>query len=287
MFESACQIKSLDNWTIVRRAQPNDLGITRGRLRKQVSIRSHQVGELHLRLVGIPAWAQYMPFEINGRGVVRRNRKDVNLVTILYSKTAQLGAHGFWIAGLSDLDAQHRALFMRHQPLHLDVSERRCGENSSRQVKRVLQRRFTVQFIERWPAYHAINLHHGTKRWHQERIAVFKASEIPADSVEQQVVGVHLLNQLLSSVVFEPSQRALLCHTSRCKQRVDRRGKRTHVIRAWRSDVADNIDPDCAQTLQRHISRNIAKLRPQYALHFLLNITKGSSGNQDRPNFGQ
>src|SRR5256886_4311846 len=82
-----------------------------------------------------------MPFEIDGRGVVRRDRKDVNLVTVLYSKTAQLGAHGFWIAGLSDLDAQHRTLFMRHQPLHFDVSERRRGENSSRQVKRVLQDR--------------------------------------------------------------------------------------------------------------------------------------------------
>src|SRR5438552_12842866 len=228
-----------------------------------------------------------MSFEIDGRGVVRRNREDVNLVTILYSKTAQLGAHGFSITRLSDLDAQHRALFMRHQPLYFDVSERRRGENSSRQVKRVLQRRFTVQFIKRWPAYHAINLHHCTKRWHQERITVLKSGQIPANSMEQQVVGVYLLNQLLSSVVFEPSQRALLCHTSCRKQRVDRRGKRTHVIRAWGSDVADNIDPDCAQALQRHISRNIAKLRPHYALHFLLNITKGSPGNLDWPNFGQ
>src|SRR6266480_3696209 len=143
-----------------------------------------------------------MPFEIDGRGVVRRDRKDVNLVTILYSKTAQLGAHGFWITGLSDLDAQHRALF-----------------------KRLLERSLTVQFIERWPAYHAINLHHCTKRWYQQRITVFKASEIPANSMEQQVVGVYLLNQLLSAIVFEPSQRTLLGHTSRRKQRVERSGK--------------------------------------------------------------
>src|ERR1019366_8209386 len=53
------------NWMVVRCMQPNDLGITGRRFRKQVSIRSHQVGELHLRLVGIPPWTQDMPYEVD------------------------------------------------------------------------------------------------------------------------------------------------------------------------------------------------------------------------------
>lgn len=123
------------------------------------------------------------------------------------------------------LEAQHRALFMRHQALHLDVSERRRRENSSCQIKRVLQRLFTVDLIERWPAYHAINLHHRTKRWHQERIAVFESREVPANSMEQQIVGVYFFNQPLSAVMLQPPQRALLRHTPCRKQRVERRRK--------------------------------------------------------------
>src|ERR1700674_2072560 len=71
MFESGHQIKSLDDRMVIGRTQPDDLGITCRRFRKKVSIRSHEVRQLHFRLVGIPARAQYMPFEISGPGVVR------------------------------------------------------------------------------------------------------------------------------------------------------------------------------------------------------------------------
>ncbi len=105
--------------------------------------------------------------------------------------------------------------------------------------------------------------------------------------MEQQVVAVYLLNQLLSAVVLQPPQRTLLRHTSCRKQRVDRRGKGTHVIRAGGRHVADDIYPDGAQALQRHVCRNITKLCPHYVLHFLLNITQRSPGNQDWPGFRQ
>src|SRR5258708_40028979 len=105
--------------------------------------------------------------------------------------------------------------------------------------------------------------------------------------MEQQVVAVYFLNQLLSAVVLQPPQRALLRHTSRRKQRVNRRRKGTHGIRAGGRRVADDIYPDGAQALQRHVRRNITKLRPHYALYFLLDITKSSPGNQDWAGFRQ
>src|SRR6266436_15018 len=71
MFESGCQIKSLDNWVVIRCMQPNDLRVARRRLGKQVSIRSHEVRKLHLWLVGVPAWPQHVSLEVNRRGVVR------------------------------------------------------------------------------------------------------------------------------------------------------------------------------------------------------------------------
>src|SRR5208337_4554197 len=70
MFESAGEIEGLDHGTVVRRLQPNDLGIASRRFRKQIGVRTYEVGELHLRLVGIAAWPQDMPYQVNGLRVI-------------------------------------------------------------------------------------------------------------------------------------------------------------------------------------------------------------------------
>src|SRR6266436_4373494 len=120
---------------VVRCMQSNDLGIACRRFRKQIRIGSHEVRELHLRLVRIPAWAQYMSYEVNGSRVIGRNRKDVDVVAILYRKTAHLRANRFGIAAIADFEAQHGAFFMRHQALNFNVPECRSGENSSREIE--------------------------------------------------------------------------------------------------------------------------------------------------------
>src|SRR5260370_34360598 len=137
MFESSCQIKSLDNWVVVRCMQPNDLRVTRRRLGKQVSIGSHEVCKFHLWLVGVPARPQHMSLEINRRGVVWRDRENVYLVAVLNFKSAHLRAHRFRITGVADLHAQHRALFVRYQALHFNVLQCCCGKNSSRKIEHI------------------------------------------------------------------------------------------------------------------------------------------------------
>src|SRR6266446_75749 len=135
VFESSRQIKSLDNRVMVRCMQPNDLRVTRRRLGKQVSIRSHEVRELHLWLVGVPARPQHMTLEVNRCRVVRRDRENVYLVAILHFKAAHLRANRFRIAGVADLDAQHRPLFMRYQALNFNMLQCSRGENSSGKIE--------------------------------------------------------------------------------------------------------------------------------------------------------
>src|SRR5271157_3137365 len=160
MFESACQIEGLDNRMVVRRMQPDDFGITGRRFRKQVGIRSHEVRELHLRLVGIPAGTQDMPYEVDRLRVIWRDRKDVDLVPILYCEPAHLRAHRVGIAGVADFDAQHRALLMRYQALDFDVPQCRSGENSSSKIKYVCECLLIEQLVDCRTAHHALHSHH-------------------------------------------------------------------------------------------------------------------------------
>src|SRR2546430_543936 len=59
--------------------------------------------KLHLWLVGVPARPQHMSLEVNRRGVIRRNRKNVYLVAILHFKAAHLRANRFRIAGVDEI----------------------------------------------------------------------------------------------------------------------------------------------------------------------------------------
>src|SRR5208337_2160022 len=250
MFESACQIKGLDNRMVVRRVQPDDLGITGRRFRKQVGIRSHEVRELHLRLVGIAAWTQDMPYEVDRLRVIRRDRKDVDLVPILYCEPAHLRANHFGIAGVADFDAQHGALFMRYQALDFNVPQCRRGENSSSQIEYFHEGLLIAQLVNCWAAHHAFYRHHRTKWRYHQGIAVLDSLQIAPNAMEEQVIRVHFFHQLLSSIVLKTPERALRCHTTRHKQRIQRSGKRTHVIRARRSDVANHIHAHRAQPQQ-------------------------------------
>src|SRR5689334_8420640 len=114
MFYGACQIESLDNRMVIGSLQPNDLGITCRRFRKQVRIRGYEVRELHPWLVRIPPRPQHVTLEVNRRGVVWCDRENVYLVAILYFKGAHLRANRFRIAGVTNLDTQHRAFFMSY-----------------------------------------------------------------------------------------------------------------------------------------------------------------------------
>src|SRR4029077_2557815 len=181
---------------VVRCMQPNDLGVACRRLRKQVRIGSHEVRELHLRLVRIPAWAQYMSYEVNGSRVIRRNRKDVDVVAIVNCKTTHLRANRFGIAGIADFEAQHRASFMRYQALDFNVPECCSGENSSRQIEYIQECLLITQLVDGGAAHHAFYRHYRTKRRDHQGVAVLESLHIPANTVEQEVVRVYFFDQL-------------------------------------------------------------------------------------------
>jgi hypothetical protein len=61
----------------------------------------------------------------------------VDLVAILYCETSHLRPNHSGIAGVADLDAQHRALFMGYQALNFNVPQCRRGENSSSKIEYV------------------------------------------------------------------------------------------------------------------------------------------------------
>ena len=193
--------------------QPDDFGVTRGRLREEIGVGGDEIGKLHLWLVGVPAGAQHMSFQVNRRGVVRGDRKDVNLVTVLHGETAQFGRDCILIAGFSYLDTQHRALFMCHQTLHFNMPKSRSRQNSACQVKSILEGLFAAHFVKRGAAHHTFYCDYGTKRRHEQGISIFKPLEVATDPVKEQVVGIYLFDQLLSPVVLKPPERTLWCHS--------------------------------------------------------------------------
>ena len=85
--------------------KPDNLRITPRGLWEKIGIGSHEIGEFHIRFVGVTARAQHVAFEIDRGGVIRSDREDVNFVSILHRKAAQFGADRIGIAGFSDLDA--------------------------------------------------------------------------------------------------------------------------------------------------------------------------------------
>src|SRR5437016_9698113 len=107
-----------------------------------------------------------------------------------------------------------------------------------------------AHLVDGWAAHHAFYSHDGAKRWNHQGVAVLKSLQIPANAVEQQIVSVHLFDQLLSPIVLKPPKGTLRCHAASRKQRVQWGGKRTHVIRTGCSNITHHIDAHGAQSKQ-------------------------------------
>src|SRR3989442_537288 len=58
-------------------------------------------------------------------------------------------------------------------------------------------------------------------------------------------------------------------------------------MRTGRSNVANHVHVDGAQSLERHVRGNITELRSQHALHVLLHFAERLTGNQDWARFGK
>src|ERR1700688_2817819 len=98
-----------------------------------------------------------MPLKIDGALVVRRDRKNVDLIAVLDFESAELSGNGIGIARRRNVQGEHSALLMSHEPLYFDVLECRSGQNSSREIRRFGQRFLISQLVNRRPANHAFH----------------------------------------------------------------------------------------------------------------------------------
>src|SRR5206468_158289 len=94
-----------------------------------------------------------------------------------------------------------------------NMPKSRSRQNSSCQVKSILEGFFAAQFVKRGAAHHTFYRHYGTKRRHEQGISIFKPLEIATDPVKEQVVRIYFLDQLLSPVVLKPPEGTLWCHS--------------------------------------------------------------------------
>ncbi len=60
------------------------------------------------------------------------------LIAVMHRKLPHLLAHGFHIACFAEIQAEHRAVFVRHEPLHFNVPQSRGRQDSARQVQHIL-----------------------------------------------------------------------------------------------------------------------------------------------------
>jgi len=81
--QRVAQIEGDDLRRVVRRIQPDDLRMARGRLRQQVCIGMNKVGDPHAFAIGVLAGMKDVAVEINGLLAVGQQRRDANFVSIL------------------------------------------------------------------------------------------------------------------------------------------------------------------------------------------------------------
>ena len=74
---------------------------------------------------------------------------------------------------------------------------------------------------------------------------------------------------------------------ARGKQRIERRGKGTDVVRAGIRDIAHFINSDRAEARERNIRGNVPELGSQNLLQVLLNCRQTLSADQNRAHFRQ
>ena len=163
-----------------------------------------------------------MTLQVNRVLVRRRDREDVNFITVANLKSTQLLRDSIRIARRRKIQTQHGALFMRLQALYFDVPQSSSRQDPAGQVEHLCQRLFSVKFINGWPAYHPIHRDLRSNRGHEESVTVVQAHQVGMHAMQQQIVGVHFLDELFAAVMFERSQRTSCCDPTRLEQGVQR-----------------------------------------------------------------
>src|SRR4029077_6910871 len=106
--------------------------------------------------------------------------ENVNLVTILDMKRCELRFNICRIGSTRDIETQHRALFVRIEPLDLYMAQRGSRQNSSGHTYRLRECRPVTQLIDRWTPHHPIHLNQRTYRRHEQGVARLQSLYIGA-----------------------------------------------------------------------------------------------------------
>ena len=114
------------------------------------------------------------------------DRGNLHLIAILNLEILQCLVHAFLVIGFRNVKRQHRATLMRLQTFHIDVPQCTGGQNSAGQFKHLRQSLLAFQLIHRRPLYHALDLDLWPER--------------------QEVIDIHFLHDVLSSIVLKCAQ---------------------------------------------------------------------------------
>src|SRR6266581_2559669 len=133
--------------------------------------------------------AKDVPFEINRFRVVRRDGENMNLIAILHRELFERRTKRFLVASLSNLQAQHAALFVSVEPLHFDVAERRSGKDASGELEGLAEICFSAQLVYGRAAHHTIDGHRGAERRNPQRVPILETLQVSPDAVQEKIVA--------------------------------------------------------------------------------------------------
>ena len=106
------------------------------------------------------------------------------------------------VSVVTQIEAQHGALFVGGQTLHFDVLNCRRRQNTARQFQCLFQCRFAVQFINRGTTHHAFDRDLSAYRWYEQCVAVLEAAGLPTNAMEEQVIGIDFFDERVAAIVL-------------------------------------------------------------------------------------
>src|SRR5690348_6749732 len=87
--------------------------------------------------------------------------------------------------------------------------------------------------------------------------------------------------------MLHDAHRTLLCGSACDEKSVEWRRKRTNVVCAGVSDIADFVHANRPQTIQRNVGGNVTELGSKRLLQIFLYLSHTLSANENRPDLRQ
>ncbi len=176
---------------------------------------------------------------------------------------------------------------MRFDAFDLDLTQGGCDRYTASHGKQLGELGLALEFVHRGPAHHSGDGNERPNGRNHDGIAGLQMFDGLAYAIQQQIVKIHLADELLSAVVLDHTQRTGRGRSAGGVQRVQRRGKRADVVGSGALDISHNIDPDGMQARDGEVDMSVVILRRQCGLDFFLGLGQSEASYYDRPRFRQ